>query len=82
MTTQAIVGVKVEGEDVESIIERLDAMDNVRYIGVCTGDYDLMLHVAMPSSEELFHFLTRTLRNPGVGQSHTSLIMKVFKEAW
>ncbi|NLN16189.1 MAG: Lrp/AsnC family transcriptional regulator [Firmicutes bacterium] len=83
LTTQAIVGVKVEGKDVETIIERLSAMDNVRYIGVCTGDYDLMLHVAMPSSEELFHFLTRTLREiPGVGQSQTSLIMKVFKEAW
>lgn len=83
LTTQAIVGVKVEGKDVGTIIERLDTMDNVRYIGVCTGDYDLMLHVAMPSSEELFHFLTRTLREiPGVGQSHTSLIMKVFKEAW
>ena len=83
LKTQAIVGVKVEGKDLRTIVESLSDMDNIRYIGVCTGDYDLMLHIAMPSSEELFEFLTQTLRDiPGVVQSQTSLIMKVCKEAW
>ncbi|MGI6037318.1 MAG: Lrp/AsnC family transcriptional regulator [Limnochordia bacterium] len=83
LNTQAIVGVKIEGKDLKPIVETLHQMENIRYIGVCTGDYDLMLHVAMPSSQELFKFLTETLRDiPGVVESQTSLIMKVCKEAW
>ena len=76
--TQAIVGVKVDGDKVDEVISRLESFDNVRYIGVAAGEFDLILELVAESNEELFKFLTRTLRDiPGVVASQTSLIMKV-----
>ncbi len=79
--TVAIVGVKVEGADLEIVVDRLSALPATRYIGVTTGNYDLTVEVAFESSEQLFNFVTHTLREiPGVVDSHTSLLMKVFKQ--
>lgn len=78
--TVAIVGVKVEGAALESVVNRLMELPETRYIGVITGEYDLTVEVAFRSSEELYNFVTHTLRNiPGVVDSRTSLLLKVFK---
>lgn len=78
--TVAIVGVKVEGAALEMVVERLMALPETRYVGVITGNYDLTVEVAFRSSEELYNFVTHTLRDiPGVVDSHTSLLLKVFK---
>lgn len=83
LQTQAIVGIKVDGDVVEQVIEHLQPLDAVRYIGVATGDYDLIVELVMRSNDELFTFLTKTLRDiPGVVNSHTSLIMKVCKREY
>ncbi len=81
LRTQAIVGVKVDGDSVDQVIAELQPLDVVRYIGVAAGEFDLILELATVSNEELFMFLTRTLRDiPGVVASQTSLIMKVPKK--
>ena len=81
LQTQAIVGVKVDGDSVERVITQLQPLDMVRYIGVAAGEFDLILELVAASNEELFTFLTRTLRDiPGVVASQTSLIMKVCKK--
>ncbi|NLA58140.1 MAG: Lrp/AsnC family transcriptional regulator [Firmicutes bacterium] len=81
--TQAIVGVKVDGDKVDEVLSRLEPLDNVRYIGVAAGEFDLILELVAESNEELFKFLTKTLRDiPGVVASQTSLIMKVYKRTY
>ncbi|NMB11662.1 MAG: Lrp/AsnC family transcriptional regulator [Firmicutes bacterium] len=81
LRTQAIVGVKVDGDSVERVIAELQPLDMVRYIGVAAGEFDLILELVAASNEELFTFLTQTLRDiPGVVASQTSLIMKVCKK--
>ena len=83
LRTQAIVGVKVDGDSVDRVIEELQPLDVVRYIGVAAGEFDLILELVARSNEELFTFLTRTLRDiPGVVASQTSLIMKVCKKTY
>lgn len=83
LRTQAIVGVKVDGDSVERVIGELEPLDVVRYIGVAAGEFDLILELVAKSNEELFTFLTRTLRDiPGVVASQTSLIMKVCKKTY
>lgn len=83
LRTQAIVGVKVDGDSVEHVIAKLRPLEIVRYIGVAAGEFDLILELATSSNEELFTFLTRTLRDiPGVVASQTSLIMKVPKNSY
>ena len=81
--TQAIVGVKVDGDKVDEVIARLQPLDNVRYIGVSAGEFDLILELVAESNEDLFRFLTKTLQDiPGVVASQTSLIMKVCKRTY
>ncbi|NMB45018.1 MAG: Lrp/AsnC family transcriptional regulator [Firmicutes bacterium] len=81
LRTQAIVGVKVDGDSVEQVVAELQPLDLVRYIGVAAGEFDLILELVARSNEELFTFLTQTLRDiPGVAGSQTSLIMKVWKK--
>ncbi|NLK08709.1 MAG: Lrp/AsnC family transcriptional regulator [Firmicutes bacterium] len=83
LSTQAIVGVKVDGDSVERVIVELQPLEIVRYIGVAAGEFDLILELAATSNEELFQFLTRTLRDiEGVVASQTSLIMKVPKKSF
>lgn len=83
LRTQAIVGVKVEGDSVDRVIAELQPLEAVRYIGVAAGEFDLILELVTRSNEELFMFLTRTLRDiPGVTASQTSLIMKVWKKTY
>jgi Lrp/AsnC family transcriptional regulator for asnA, asnC and gidA len=80
-SASAIVGVRTEGGNVENIVETLKQWDFVRFIAACTGTYDLILEVVLPSNEELFTFLSKILRAiPGVVGSDTSLIMRVYKE--
>lgn len=79
----AMVGVKTAGQNVENIVEELKEWEEVRYASVCTGTYDLMLEVVVPSNEALFHFLTKKLRAvPGVVGSDTSMVMKVVKDRY
>lgn len=80
-TVTAIVGVRTEGRDVESIVAEVRSWEEVRFAAACAGTYDFILEVVVGSNEELYEFLTRRLRaTPGVVGSDTSLVMKTLKE--
>ena len=80
---KAVVGVQTEGQDVDEIVKTLLQAQEVRYVAVCAGTYDIMLEVAVASNEELFTFLTKNLRMiPGVVGSDTSMVMKVYKDRY
>ncbi|HOA91488.1 MAG: Lrp/AsnC family transcriptional regulator [Bacillota bacterium] len=82
-STIAIVGIQTEGEPVNNIVEKLAKLDEVRYIGVCAGTYDLIVEIVVGSNEELFDVLTHKVRLvPGIKDSDTSLVMKVYKERY
>lgn len=79
----AIVGVHITGANLNTVIEELGRLPEVRYVAVCTGTYDLIVEVVVTSTERLFVFLTETLRSvPGVTGSDTSLVLKVSKERY
>jgi len=84
-TVTAIVGVRTEGRDADSIVAELRSWEEVRFAAACAGTYDFILEVVVGSNEELYDFLTRKLRvTPGIVGSDTSLVMKTVKErhAW
>lgn len=80
--TAAMVGIRVDGDRGEEVAQFLATLPQVRSLVMCAGLYDLIAQVVVTSQEELFHFLTRTLREvPGVRGSDTSLILRVYKDA-
>lgn len=80
--TSAMVGVKVDADRGQAVAEALQRWPEVRFLAYSAGEYDLMLQVAVGSTEELFRFLTERLREvEGVIASDTFLILKTVKEA-
>ncbi|NLN18545.1 MAG: Lrp/AsnC family transcriptional regulator [Firmicutes bacterium] len=80
--TLAIVGVKLTGDKVGEVIAQIEQLPQVRYLAICTGVYDVIMEVVVANTEELYVFLTKTLRSiSGVASSDTSLVMKVGKHS-
>ncbi|HAV21891.1 MAG: Lrp/AsnC family transcriptional regulator [Bacillota bacterium] len=82
MNFVAIIGVDVEGDSPDTVVAQLAAAPQVRYVVVCAGAHDIMVEAVFGSNEELYRFLTQTLRQiPGIRGSATSLVLKVCKES-
>ena len=81
MTTVAIVGMKVERSHIESITNALNAMPEVRYVALSTGNYDLIIEIVVRSNDELLTFLISSLGEiPGILNTGTSMVLKVAKQ--
>ena len=61
-----MVGIKVEG-DVETVADQLAAMDEVDYVVITAGSYDLLVEVVCEDDEHLLEVVNRRIRAlPGV----------------
>jgi Lrp/AsnC family transcriptional regulator for asnA, asnC and gidA len=62
------------------VSERLVAYPEVRYVGVATGRYDIIVEAFFNDHEHLLEFVSRKLGAlKGVTGAETSLILKVAK---
>lgn len=85
LNTVAVVGMKVDRGRIEKIAEQLQALSEVRYVALATGNYDLVIEVVVPSNDDLLTFLVDTLRDiEGISNTGTSIVLKVAKQdlAW
>ncbi|HHT91127.1 MAG: Lrp/AsnC family transcriptional regulator [Bacillota bacterium] len=85
LQTVAVVGLKVDRGKIQPIATALSVMNEVRYVALSTGNYDLVIEVVVASNDELLTFLVDTLRQiPGINNTGTSVVLKVAKEdlAW
>lgn len=83
--TVAIVGLKVERGRIDDIAESLADLPEVRSVALSTGNWDLVIQVAVKNNDELLTFLIKKLSDiPGILNTGTSLVLKVAKEdfAW
>ena len=80
MTTSAIIGISVQLADLHRVSEALVAFPEVRYVGLSTGRYDVMIEAFFDDHEHLLEFISTKLgAMPGVTSVETSLILKVAK---
>jgi Lrp/AsnC family transcriptional regulator for asnA, asnC and gidA len=80
MTTSAIIGISVQLADLHRISDLLVACPEVRYVGLSTGRYDVMIEAFFDDHEHLLEFISTKLGGmPGVTSVETSLILKVAK---
>jgi Lrp/AsnC family transcriptional regulator for asnA, asnC and gidA len=80
MTTSAIIGISVQLVDLHAVSEQLVAFPEVRYVGLSTGRYDLIIEAFFSNHEHLLEFISTKLGGmPGVTGVETSLILKVAK---
>lgn len=80
MTTSAIIGVSVRLGDIPAVSEQLVSCSEVRYVGMSTGRYDLILEAFFDDHEHLLEFISTRLGGMDpVTSVETSLILKVAK---
>lgn len=69
--SMAMVGIVADG-DPEEIADALSEIDEVIYVVLCAGSFDLFVEVIAADQEALFELIHRRLRRvPGVGRAET-----------
>jgi Lrp/AsnC family transcriptional regulator for asnA, asnC and gidA len=80
LTMSAILGISVSLPMMESVVDELMTQPEVRYVGMATGRYDVIIEAFFHDQEHLLEFLSKRLGHmDGVTSVETSLILRVAK---
>jgi Lrp/AsnC family transcriptional regulator for asnA, asnC and gidA len=76
----AMVGVSVEGGNIDSVAERIAGFPEVSYLFMASGEFDLFVEVYCRNREQFVSFLSNKLHGiPGIRQTRTFMILKMYK---
>ena len=79
---QAMIGIKAHGE-LDGIADKLAAMDEVDYVVITAGSYDLLAEVVCESDERLLDVLSTRIRTiDGVVSTETFMYLKLRKQTY
>ncbi|QZY28105.1 Lrp/AsnC family transcriptional regulator [Nocardioides coralli] len=79
---QAMVGIEVSGE-LEPVADALTAMDEVDYVVITAGSYDILAEVVCESDERLLELISEQIRGiPGVARTETFMYLKLRKQTY
>ena len=82
-TTMAQIGVKVEVGRLQEIADQIASFDEVIYLVLVTGSYDLHIEIVCRDKAHLLDFLTNKLHSvEGIKDSETFICMKIAKEVY
>ena len=82
-TTMAQIGVKVDVGRLEEIAEQIASFDEVIYLVLVTGSYDLHIEIVCRDKTHLLDFLTKKLHSvKGIKDSETFICMRIAKEVY
>ncbi len=79
---QAMIGIRVRGE-LEPVADAVAALDEVDYVVITAGSYDLLVEIVCESDEALLHILSskiRTMQN--VVSTETFMYLKLRKQTY
>ncbi len=79
---QALVGLKIQGDQREAA-RRLAALDEVDYVVVCAGSFDLIVEIVCEDDDHLLEILNDHIRTiPGVTNTETFVYLKLEKQTY
>jgi Lrp/AsnC family transcriptional regulator for asnA, asnC and gidA len=79
---QAMIGIKAEGS-LEPIANELAKMDEVEYVVITAGSFDLLAEVLCESDEHLLQVLSERVRRiEGVKATETFVYLKLVKQTY
>jgi len=81
-TREAMIGLSVEG-DVRRVADKLSALDEVSYVVMCAGSFDILAEIVCEDDEGLLRVLNDSVRSiPGVRATETFLYLKLAKQTY
>ncbi|GAA2632123.1 Lrp/AsnC family transcriptional regulator [Streptomyces axinellae] len=79
---QAMLGVRVEG-DVEPVADALAEIDEVDYVVIAAGSYDLLVEIVCQDDEHLLELINKRVRSlPGVRSTESFVYLKLRKQTY
>ncbi len=81
--TVATMGINVRPGDVDAVAERLASYENVHFVIISTGRYDIITWMMFQEPEDLSDFLRTELGNiPGLVSVETMINLKIIKASF
>jgi len=81
--TVATMGINVRPGDVDAVAERLASYENVHFVIISTGRYDIITWMMFQEPEDLSDFLRNELGNiPGLVSVETMINLKIIKASF
>jgi Lrp/AsnC family transcriptional regulator for asnA, asnC and gidA len=78
-----LIGIKVDGQRLTEVAKEVAAFEEVVYLVICTGSYDLLAEVVCRDNEEFLRFLTERLRAvTGIRDTETFVYLDIAKEIY
>lgn len=79
----AMIGVRTEGQRIIEVAEKISALDEVVYLIITSGRYDIMAEVFCRDRADLLRFLTEKLFNiEGIKETESFIQLKIVKEVY
>lgn len=79
----AIIGVKAEGARLLEAAAAIEKFNEVGYVVLCAGQYDILLEVGCKDNDELLNFIsTKLSRVKGVRETETFLYLRIVKNSY
>ncbi len=78
---QTMIGIKCEG-DLERVADHLAAMDEIDYVVITSGSFDLLVEVVCEDDDHLLEILSRVRLAPTVTSTETFVYLKLRKQTY
>ena len=76
----AIIALNVAHEDIDEVTRALDALPEIMWFAMTTGQFDIIILARFPSMEELLQFLgIKLIAIKGIKESETFVCLHVYK---
>jgi Lrp/AsnC family transcriptional regulator, regulator for asnA, asnC and gidA len=81
--TMALIGIHTDGDKMLQVAEKISKLDEVVYLVISSGRYDIMCEVFCRDHEDLLKFLTEKLAKiDGIRETESFIYLKIMKEIY
>jgi Lrp/AsnC family transcriptional regulator, regulator for asnA, asnC and gidA len=81
--TMAMIGIRADGSKLLDVAEKIARLDEVIYLVISSGRFDLFAEVVCRDHQDLLRFITEKLSTiEGVRESESFLHLKIIKEVY
>ena len=78
---QTMIGVRCEG-DLERVADQLAVLDEIDYVVITAGSFDLLIEVVCEDDDHLLEILSRVRSVPSVTGTETFVYLKLLKQTY
>jgi len=80
--SQAMVGIRADG-DARAVADRLAAVDDIDYVVMCTGSFDILVELVCEDEDRILELLNGVIRQiPGVRDTEMFMYLKLKKQTY